>query len=134
VRPLAGGATELVPMRWGLVPSWWKKPLKQVPATFNARAELSPSRRCSATPSSAIAASCGVWLLRVAEKPDSKQAVMTVILTFDDEDGKTRYTDRRATPRASRIGAQKTRKPMKRWASTRLGQCADQLAALAKTI
>lgn len=24
-------------MRWGLVPGWWKKPLKQVPATFNAR-------------------------------------------------------------------------------------------------
>jgi putative SOS response-associated peptidase YedK len=38
VRPSAGG-TELVPMRWGLVPSWWKKPLKQLPATFNARAE-----------------------------------------------------------------------------------------------
>jgi len=36
---LAGGATELVPMRWGLVPWWWKKPLKQLPGTFNARAE-----------------------------------------------------------------------------------------------
>ena len=24
-------------MRWGLVPGWWKKALKQVPATFNAR-------------------------------------------------------------------------------------------------
>ena len=34
-----GDAAELVPMRWGLVPYWWKKPLKQVPATFNARAE-----------------------------------------------------------------------------------------------
>ena len=33
------GARELVPMRWGLVPSWWKKPLKDVPATFNARGE-----------------------------------------------------------------------------------------------
>lgn len=30
---------ELVPMRWGLVPYWWKKPLKELPATFNARAE-----------------------------------------------------------------------------------------------
>src|SRR5258708_2260370 len=30
---------ELVSMRWGLVPWWWKKPLKQVPASFNARAE-----------------------------------------------------------------------------------------------
>lgn len=26
-------------MRWGLVPFFWKKPLKDVPATFNARAE-----------------------------------------------------------------------------------------------
>ena len=33
------GARELVPMRWGLVPAWWKKSLKEVPATFNARAE-----------------------------------------------------------------------------------------------
>ena len=39
VRLGEGGAAELVPMRWGLVPYWWKKPLKQVPATFNARAE-----------------------------------------------------------------------------------------------
>src|SRR5215813_6860507 len=39
VRPAAGGATELVPMRWGFIPYWWKKPLKQLPASFNARAE-----------------------------------------------------------------------------------------------
>jgi putative SOS response-associated peptidase YedK len=26
-------------MRWGLLPSWWKKPLSELPATFNARAE-----------------------------------------------------------------------------------------------
>jgi putative SOS response-associated peptidase YedK len=31
---------ELLPMRWGLVPSWWSKPLKEMKvATFNARAE-----------------------------------------------------------------------------------------------
>lgn len=38
---LREGATgrELVPMRWGLVPSWWKKPLNELPSTFNARAE-----------------------------------------------------------------------------------------------
>ena len=30
----------VVPMRWGLVPSWWSKPLKEMRmATFNARAE-----------------------------------------------------------------------------------------------
>ena len=26
-------------MRWGLVPSWWKKPLKELPSTINARSE-----------------------------------------------------------------------------------------------
>ena len=24
---LAAGGTELLPMRWGLIPYWWKKPL-----------------------------------------------------------------------------------------------------------
>src|ERR1700733_9175939 len=33
------GKNELVPMRWGLIPSWWKKKAKETPATFNARAE-----------------------------------------------------------------------------------------------
>jgi putative SOS response-associated peptidase YedK len=28
-----------VPMRWGLIPAWWKKAIKDLPATFNARAE-----------------------------------------------------------------------------------------------
>ena len=33
------GRRELVAMRWGLVPFFWKKSLKEMPATFNARAE-----------------------------------------------------------------------------------------------
>jgi putative SOS response-associated peptidase YedK len=33
------GERELSSMRWGLVPFFWKKPLKELPATFNARAE-----------------------------------------------------------------------------------------------
>jgi putative SOS response-associated peptidase YedK len=33
------GAWTYQDMRWWLVLSWWKKPLKEVPATFNARAE-----------------------------------------------------------------------------------------------
>ena len=33
------GQRELVPMRWGLIPGWWKKTVKEMPATFNARAE-----------------------------------------------------------------------------------------------
>ena len=39
VRLDAEGNRELVSMRWGLVPFFWKKPLKELPATFNARAE-----------------------------------------------------------------------------------------------
>jgi putative SOS response-associated peptidase YedK len=30
---------EIVPMRWGLIPGWWKESRKDAPATFNARAE-----------------------------------------------------------------------------------------------
>jgi SOS response associated peptidase (SRAP) len=34
------GKRELLSMRWGLVPSWWSKPLKEMKvATFNARVE-----------------------------------------------------------------------------------------------
>ncbi len=33
------GGLLVVPMRWQLIPPWWKKPLKELPATFNARAE-----------------------------------------------------------------------------------------------
>lgn len=34
------GGRVLVPMRWGLIPNWWSKPLKEMKlATFNARAE-----------------------------------------------------------------------------------------------
>jgi putative SOS response-associated peptidase YedK len=44
VRLDADGATELVSTRWGLVPWWWTKPLKQVPASFNARAETVASK------------------------------------------------------------------------------------------
>jgi len=36
---LGPNGRELVPMRWGLIPGWWKKSAKEVPATFNARAE-----------------------------------------------------------------------------------------------
>ena len=31
-------------MRWGLVPYWWSKPLKQLPATFNARSDTVASK------------------------------------------------------------------------------------------
>ena len=35
-----GDDRSLVPMRWGLIPSWWKKPLKEMRlASFNARSD-----------------------------------------------------------------------------------------------
>jgi putative SOS response-associated peptidase YedK len=40
------GKRSLVPMRWGLIPGWWKKPLKELRlATFNARAETITEKR-----------------------------------------------------------------------------------------
>ncbi len=35
----SGEGLQLIPMRWGLVPSGWKKSLSELPSTFNARAE-----------------------------------------------------------------------------------------------
>jgi putative SOS response-associated peptidase YedK len=34
-----GNGLFLMPMRWGLIPRWWSKSLKEIPATFNARVE-----------------------------------------------------------------------------------------------
>ena len=40
------GSRRLVPMRWGLIPNWWSKPLKEMKvATFNARAETVAEKR-----------------------------------------------------------------------------------------
>ena len=40
IRLEKSGKRELVPMRWGLIPAWWTKSLKEIPATFNARAKF----------------------------------------------------------------------------------------------
>ena len=34
-------------MRWGLIPGWWKITAKEVPSTFNARAETIAQKPCS---------------------------------------------------------------------------------------
>ena len=44
VLPSPGGGHLLERMRWGLAPSWWKKTLKELPATFNARADTVAER------------------------------------------------------------------------------------------
>jgi putative SOS response-associated peptidase YedK len=41
------GRNELVPMRRGLIPSWWKKKAKEAPATFDGRR---PMGRMGITP------------------------------------------------------------------------------------
>ena len=61
-------------MRWGLIPYWWKKPLKQLPATFNARAESlanKPTFRDAFKRHRCIIPASGYyeWIAR----PDSKQ-------------------------------------------------------------
>jgi putative SOS response-associated peptidase YedK len=39
ILPKEGGVNDFARMRCGLVPYWWSKPQKQVPATFNARSD-----------------------------------------------------------------------------------------------
>jgi putative SOS response-associated peptidase YedK len=57
------GGREFVPMRWGLVPAWWKKSLKEVPATFNARAESVDEQPhlFTAADDSPLLAFAGLW-------------------------------------------------------------------------
>jgi putative SOS response-associated peptidase YedK len=51
------GKRDIARMRWGLVPRWWSKPLKELRAAiFNARAETVETNRSSAMRSSAPAA------------------------------------------------------------------------------
>jgi SOS response associated peptidase (SRAP) len=52
------GKRRLERMRWGLIPSWWSKPLKEMKlATFNARPRRWQPSRCFGLRSSATAAS-----------------------------------------------------------------------------
>jgi hypothetical protein len=59
-------------MRWGLVPSWRKKTLKDVPATFNARGETVTEKPMfrSAFKNS------GIGLLRVANDQQREAALL----------------------------------------------------------
>jgi putative SOS response-associated peptidase YedK len=51
------GKNEMVPMRWGLIPSWWKKKEKETPANLQPRYMPAlirwPTSRCSDRLSSA---------------------------------------------------------------------------------
>ena len=45
-RDESGAGAELAPARWGLIPAWWNKPLKEMKfSTFNARSETAATSR-----------------------------------------------------------------------------------------
>jgi len=67
---LAESGRELVPMRWGLIPGWWKKTATEVPSTFNARAETvaqKPMFRSAFKRSRCIVPASGYYEWRAAE-------------------------------------------------------------------
>ena len=64
-------------MRWGLVPGWWKKTAREMPATFNARRNLSPTSRCSATRSEPPLHHPGERLLRM-DRRERRQAAASL--------------------------------------------------------
>jgi putative SOS response-associated peptidase YedK len=68
---LADTGPELVPMRWGLIPGWWKKTAKEVPSTFNARAETiaeKPMFRSAFKRTRSIVPASGYYEWRTVEK------------------------------------------------------------------
>ena len=71
------GKRDLVPMRWGLVPSWWKKTAKETPSTFNARAETVAEKPMfrSAFKRQPLP-DPGLGLLRVAKYADRQAALL----------------------------------------------------------
>src|SRR5208283_2123191 len=67
---LAETGPELVPMRWGLIPGWWKKTAKEVPSTFNARSETvaqKPMFRSAFKRTRCIVPASGYYEWRAAE-------------------------------------------------------------------
>jgi hypothetical protein len=72
------GNRELVQIRWGLVPYWWNKPLKELRlATFNARIETVTTKPFFREPvqAQAVSGPC-VRLLRVAGHSEGKTALV----------------------------------------------------------
>jgi putative SOS response-associated peptidase YedK len=67
---LAASGPELVPMRWGPIPSWWKKTAKEMPSTFNVRAETvtqKPMFRSAFKRTRCIVPASGYYEWRAAE-------------------------------------------------------------------
>jgi putative SOS response-associated peptidase YedK len=70
------GKRELMPMRWGLVPSWWKKKAKEAPATFNARAETVAEKPMFRDAFRRLRCHSSLGLLRVAKYADRQAALL----------------------------------------------------------
>jgi len=71
------GKRELAPMRWGLVPRWWNKPLKELRmTTFNARAETVDTKPVFRDAFKRTLLDPGLRILRVAEYGKGKAAVV----------------------------------------------------------
>ena len=70
------GKRELVPMRWGLVPWWWKKKMKEAPATFNARADGGREADVPRRIQTVALSHSRFGLLRVAKYADRQAAVL----------------------------------------------------------
>ena len=67
---LTDAGPALVSMRWDLIPGWWKKTAKEVPSTFNARAETvaqNPMFRSAFKRTRCIVPAPGVYELRPAD-------------------------------------------------------------------
>ena len=69
---LADGARQLVPMRWGLIPGWWKKTVKEVPSTLT-RLRPRPKNRCVRLAFAAPAASASLRLFEWRAVEGGKQ-------------------------------------------------------------
>jgi hypothetical protein len=72
------GKRELVPMRWGLIPRWWSKTIKDATmATFNARAETVETKPFFRDRVQTFALPYpNVWVLRVARHARWKAALV----------------------------------------------------------
>ncbi len=82
------GKRELVPMRWGLVPSW-KKTAKETPSTFNARAETvatKPMFRSAFKRSRCLIPASGYyeWLATATGKQPSSKSSTIIITNAND--------------------------------------------------
>jgi len=90
------GGLLAVPMRWQLIPPWWKKPLKELPATFNARAETVADKPMC-VPAQPLRHS-SIWLLRVEDHARREAAVLHHV------DGRTDIVGRGSVDRVARPG------------------------------